>query len=92
MIHDSNPIRDCQEEPMKTESFYSVMIWVFVLNACAPAMADGAMMEKVTEVMMEKPTEAMAMHETPTPADRMDKPAEGAMMDAPAWSIRCRSG
>lgn len=79
---------------MKTQNklFMLLLALTFVLSACGGASTDvmekseDAMMEKPTEeVMMDKPTEeAMMPHETPTP-DAMEKTAEDAMMESPAW-------
>ena len=60
---------------------------VLLLAACGgTAPKADTMAEKPTEeAMMEKPTEeAMLPQETPT-LDAMAKPADGAMMELPAW-------
>jgi hypothetical protein len=80
---------------MKTQNklFTLLLVLTFVLSACGGGTSTDAMekpedtmMEKPTEeAMMDKPTEeAMMPHETPT-ADAMVKPADGAMMETPAW-------
>lgn len=83
---------------MKTKNIVMSVLFVLVLvlTACGgTAPKDDAMMDKPTEeAMMEKPTEsammdkpteeAMMPHDTPTP-DAMAKPADGAMMESPAW-------
>lgn len=74
---------------MKTKNIVMpvLCLLVLLLAACGgTAPTADAMVEKPTEeAMMEKPTEeAMLPHETPTP-DAMAKPADGAMMESPAW-------
>jgi thiol-disulfide isomerase/thioredoxin len=73
-----------------------LLMLAFVLAACGgPTPSADTLMEKPTvEVMLEKPAEsammdkpteaAMPLPETPTP-DAMVKPADGAMLEAPAW-------
>ena len=74
---------------MKTKNIVMPVLYLLVLllAACGgTAPKADTMVEKPTEeAMMEKPTEeAMLPHETPTP-DAMAKPADGAMMESPAW-------
>lgn len=64
---------------------FSALALSLILSACAPARSDDALMEKPTEVMMEKTSEEIMMDKTSTPEAMMDKPTESAMMEAPAW-------
>jgi len=83
---------------MFKKSLFALITLLFVLSACSPASpASNAMMDKPTEEMMEKPTEAMMeepteeMMEKPTeammeePTEEMMEKSDEAMMDTPAW-------
>ena len=83
---------------MFKKSLFALITLLFVLSACSPASpTSNAMMDKPTEEMMEKPTEAMMeepteeMMEKPTeammeePTEEMMEKSDEVMMDTPAW-------
>ncbi|MBN2118062.1 MAG: redoxin family protein [Anaerolineales bacterium] len=61
----------------RTAMLSMILLFVFVLTACAGAAPDA--MEKPADEMMEKPTEE-AMMDKPTEEAMMDEPTEEAMM------------
>ena len=59
---------------------YLMLLFAFLLSACGGSPTEAMMPQETA-----KPTEeAMMSHDTPMP-EAMDTPAEGAMMEAPAW-------
>jgi cytochrome oxidase Cu insertion factor (SCO1/SenC/PrrC family) len=76
---------------MKTRNllFSTMILMAVILTACGGATTPDAMMDKPTEEAMmphETPTaDAMMAKETPAADAMMDKPAEEAMMESPAW-------
>jgi thiol-disulfide isomerase/thioredoxin len=66
---------------MLKKSLFALIVLLFALSACAPAAPGSSpMKDQSTQVMMEKPTDAMMK----TPADTMMEKPTDAMMKTPA--------